>query len=116
MLEQQDLQVIEILLDTKLSQNKDEIISGIGEIINEAFSNFEYRFSNLENKVDKLSERIDKCPTREEIFSWADRRLIDLEIAKDRHDYMHINELDKLPLPSEISKTLIKRGFKQKLS
>jgi hypothetical protein len=100
-------------LDEKLKENnktfKDEIIAEIGETVGEAFS-------NIEAKIDKLEEEMAKRPTRDEIFSWADRRLVDLEIGKDRHDYLHINELSKLPSPSEINRTLIERGFKQKLS
>lgn len=95
---------------------KDEIISEIGEITSAAFSNVEASIDHLEDKMDDLSEAVAKCPTREEVFSWADRRLVDLEIAKDRHDYLHINELTNLPLPIEISKTLIKRGFKRKIA
>lgn len=53
-----------------------------------------------------------KRPTRDEVFGWADRRINDLEIAKDRHDFMHINELGKLPSPAEMNMALIERGFK----
>lgn len=46
------------------------------------------------------------------MFNWADNRFVDLELAKDMHDYLHINDLDKLPAPLEISQALIERGFK----
>ncbi len=42
--------------------------------------------------------------------------IVDLEIGKERHDYLYIDELDKLPAPAEINRTLIEREFKQKLA
>jgi hypothetical protein len=132
MLEERDIQAISVLLDEKLKENnktlKDEIISEIGEnikennktlkdeIISEIGETIGEAFSNIEAKIDRLEEEIAKRPTRNEVFGWADRRIIDLEIGKERHDYLHIDELDKLPSPAEINRTLIERGFKQKLS
>jgi hypothetical protein len=137
MLDKNDIQAIGQLFDEKLKAQKEEIINEItteiGEVIsvvNESFSvveskignldgrigNLEGRIDNLENKVDKLGEEIEKRPTRNEVFGWADRRIVDLEIASERHDFLHINELEKLPSPAEINKTLIERGLKQKLA
>lgn len=129
MLLQKDLQAIEILLDRKLDQKfdekldqkfkennkilKDEIIVEVSEKFDDMLSLVNEGFTGMQLQFDKLENEIAKRPTKEEIFSWADRRFIDLEIAKDRHDYLHIDELDKLPTPLEISKTLIKRGFKK---
>jgi len=129
-------QSLEKLLDRKFKDNnellrkeikedmtlmKDDIIAEIGEVFNEAFTGLEgrievleYKVDNIEDKVDKLSEDVEKRPTRDEMFSWADNRFIDLELAKERHDFLHIDELDKLPAPIEINKALIERGFKQR--
>jgi len=79
-------------------------------------NNLENRFDNLENRFDELTEEVKKRPTREEMFDWADERFVDLENAKDRHDFIHIKELDKLPSQIEIRKALIERGFKHKAS
>lgn len=113
MLEQQDLQAIGTLLDQKFKENnkslKDEIIAEIGEVFGESFG-------SLEARMDKLEEELAKRPTMDQIFSWADKRILELELRADRHDFMHIDELDKLPSQLEISKTLIERGFKVKMA
>lgn len=123
MLNEQDIQAIGVLLDQKLKENKDEIVSEIGEATSEAFSSLENRFENLEVRIERLETKVDvlgdemaKRPTKDEMFAWADRRIVDLEIGKERHDYLHIDELDKLPAPAEINKALVERGFKQKLA
>lgn len=84
---------------------KDEIVVEIGGAISEALT-------EIEAKIEKINEELAKRPTKEEIFSWADNRLVPLELARDRHDYLHINELDQLPPPAEISRALMARGFK----
>ena len=109
MLEQKDLQSIGELLDKKLKTQKDEIVSEIGEAAGEAFSEVESKLGKLETKVDNLSKEMANRPTKTEISSWADRRIVDLELRADRYDYLHLNELDKLrrsrksaePWPSE---------------
>jgi hypothetical protein len=120
MLEEKDLQAISALLGKQFKENnealKDEIIAEIGQAFNESFSSLEGRFDTLEAKVDNLENEMAKRPTKDEVFGWADRRIVDLEIGKERHDYLHINELDKLPTPAEINKALIERGFKQRLA
>jgi len=86
----------------EMNSRFDDVLS----IVNEGFTGMQLQFDRLDNELAKR-------PTKEEIFSWADRRFVDLEIAKDRHDYLHIEELDKLPTPLEISKALVKKGFKK---
>ncbi len=70
------------MLDQKLNDNNDlirgeidasnkslkgEIVAEFGEFISEAFS-------VIEAKIDKLGEEVAKRPTKDEVFSWADRR------------------------------------------
>ena len=121
MLEQNDLQSIGELLDKKLKTQKDEIVAEMGEVTSEAFSGVESRLGMLESKVDKVETKVDNLskemadrPTKTEIFNWADRRVVDLALRADRHDYLHINELDKLPPQPEISRALAERGLKRK--
>jgi len=114
MLEQKDLQSIGELLDKKLKTQKDEIVAEIGEVTGEAFSEVESKLIKLETKVDNLSKEMANRPTKTEIFDWADERIVDLELSTDRHDYLHINELDKLPPQPEISRALAERGLKKK--
>jgi hypothetical protein len=109
MLEEKDLQAIKTLLKENNQDLKDEIIAEMGEVFSESFS-------AVEAKIDNLDNELAKRPTKDEMFSWADRRITDLEIGKERHDYMHIDELDKLPAPQEINRVLIERGFKQRLA
>ncbi|MFH1255465.1 MAG: hypothetical protein V1667_03280 [bacterium] len=90
--------------DEKLDKRFDEII----EIINEGFT-------GIQEQIDGLKSEMAKRPTRNEIFRWADERIINLELARDRHDFMHINELGKLPSQAEISQALMDRGFKQNI-
>jgi hypothetical protein len=112
MLEQQDLQAIGVLLDQKLKVQSEQFDEKLGEVlsaVNDGFTEMQGQFNELKGEVAKR-------PTKDEVFGWADRRIVDLEIGKERHDYLHIDELDKLPPPAEINRTLIERGFKQKLT
>jgi len=127
MLEAKDLQAIAELLDQKLEINNESLKKEIGDSLrneikesNESLKKEikENRISLKDEIITELSEiisdgfsileaKINERPTRNEIFSWADRRIDDLEIRADRHDYFHLAELDKLPPSSEISKTLV---------
>jgi len=137
MLEEKDLKAIGVLLDQKLEINKREITAEFADkfdevisIVNDGFSEMQVQFEDLKTElkgdIENIKVELAKRPTKNEVFSWADRRLIDLEIAKERYDYLHIakerydylhiDELDKLPAPAEINRVLIERGFKQKLA
>jgi hypothetical protein len=72
-------------------------------------------FTGVQAQLDELKVEMAKRPTRDEIFTWTDRHIIELELAKDRHDYLHINELDKLPSQSEISQALMEKGYKKRV-
>ncbi len=72
-------------------------------------------FDGVQAQLDGLKAEMAKRPTRDEIFAWTDRHIIELELAKDRHDYLHINELDKLPSQSEISQALMEKGYKKRV-
>lgn len=117
MLDKQDLQAISQLLDEKLDQKlkiqKEEITAEIGASVNAGFNYVEDRFNKIEEKIESLTEEMAKRPTRNEIFSWADRRIDDLELRADRHDYLHINEIDSLPSQREISQALLDHGLKK---
>lgn len=114
MLAQKDLQSIGELLDKKLNTQKDEIVAEIGEVTGEAFSEVESKLDKIETKVNNLSKEMSDRPTKTEIFNWADKRIVDLELKADRHDYLHIGELDKLPPQPKISRALAERGLKTK--
>lgn len=70
--------------------------------------------TDFDEKINGLKKEIELRPTKKEMFGWADERITDLELRADRHDYLHINELDKLPPQPEISRALVERGFKEK--
>ena len=105
MLEPQDLQAISALLSKQLKEQSEQFDEKIAEVLNAVSEGF-----------SEVHEELAKRPTKDEMFSWADRRITDLEIGKERHDYLHIDELDKLPAPQEINRVLIERGFKQGLA
>lgn len=133
MLEEKDIQAIGTLLDQKLKENnqalmteisseieeklslqKTEIFGEMDKRFDEVLSMINDAFTNHEKRFDKLESEIEKRPTKSEMFGWADDKFVDLELAKDRHDFIHIDELDKLPAPIDISKALVERGFKHK--
>ncbi|MEI7498765.1 MAG: hypothetical protein WCK11_05840 [Candidatus Falkowbacteria bacterium] len=105
MLEEKDLQAIGVLLSKQLKEQSEQFDEKIAEVLNAVNEGF-----------SEVHEELTIRPTKDEMFSWADRRITDLEIGKERHDYLHIDELDKLPAPQEINRVLIERGFKQKLA
>jgi hypothetical protein len=131
-----DIQAIGVLLDEKLKEQTvrfdgklDDVLSAVNEGFTEMQGQFDSfraelkgemtelkgEMTELKGEMNEVKESVEKRPTRNEVFGWADTRIVDLEIAKERHDFLHIDELDKLPSPAEINKALIERGFKQKL-
>jgi hypothetical protein len=123
MLEEKDLRAISALLkeelkttENRLTEQFDEKIAEVLSAVNEGFSGLQEQINEIKTDTTDLKDEMTKRPTRDEMFSWADRRITDLEIAKERHDYMHMKELKDLPTPAEINKTLIEQGFKQKLA
>ena len=123
MLEEKDLQAISALLKENNKTLKDEIVGDLDEkiaevliAVNETSASLETRLDSLEAKTDDLGDEMAKRPTKDEVFSWADRRIVDLEISVDEFKYLHPEELNKLPPRNEISRVLVERGFKQKLA
>ena len=99
MLEERDIQIISQLLDKKLED--------FAVIVNRGFNHMESRFTGLEKRMDKMEAEIQKRPTREEIFRWADERIVNLELRADNIDYLHITELKTIPAPIEVRKVLV---------
>lgn len=135
MLDQKDLQSIgELLdkklddrfkvqeekLDKKLEKKIDEKFDEMATLVNKGFSEMQEEFDGLKGEFKEVKgelktvkEEIKLRPTTERIFEWADGRLLDLELRADRHDYLHVKELDKLPPQPEISRILVEKGFKK---
>ena len=116
MLEQKDLQSIGELLDKKLKTQEQNITQKFDGKLDEAINIINKGFTDMQKEINGVKEEVKLRPTKTEIFNWADKRLIDLELKADRHDYLHINELDKLPPQSEISRALIEQGLKKKIA
>ncbi|MDO8667817.1 MAG: hypothetical protein Q7K35_01830 [bacterium] len=89
-------------------------IDELAGIIKGEFDKVGGRFDKVEGRLGNLEREIKLRPTKTEMFGWADRRIVDLELRADRHDYLHINELEKLPPQPEISRALVERGLKEK--
>ena len=115
MLEQNDLQAIGILLDQRFKVQDKKFDKKLDQRFDEMISAVNDGFTGMQGEIDGLKKEMTKRPTKAEIFGWADERIVDLELAKDRHDFMHLNELDKLPPQAEISRALAERGFKRKI-
>lgn len=121
MLDQRDLQSIGELLDKKLDDRfkiqEEKFDKKLEKKIDEKFDDMAVLvnkgFTGVQEQIDGLKKEIKLRPTKAEIFAWADKRIVELELAKDRHDYLHINELDKLPPQPEISRILAEKGFKK---
>lgn len=146
MLEEKDIQAIGEIFDQKIKTSLDERIGEIldqkikthldekiGEVlvaVNEGFNGMQEQINGIheqigdiheqmggmKEQINDLHEEMLKRPTRDEVFSWTDRRIVDLEIAKDRHDFLHIKELKNLPSASEISRALVEQGVKDGLN
>ena len=128
MLEEKDLQSIGELLDKKLKTQKDEIVAEIGSATSEAFSAVEAKIdgiqsdvvglksdvAGLKSEVVGLKKDIALRPTLNQIMSWGDKKIVELELDMDKVKYLHQKEFDKLPPPAEISRVLVERGLKRK--
>ncbi len=118
-MQKQDLQQISNLLDKKLDQKfkennkilKKEIVDEIGAITNQAFNEQEER---TDKRFDKIDKELAKRPTKKEMFSWADKRIVDIELDMDKVKYIHLDEWNKLPPTVEISKALVENKLKKK--
>ncbi len=128
MLEQKDLQSIGELLDKKLderfnvqegkiTQKFDEMVGIVNDGFTEmqkGFDGLKEEFNGVKGGLSGIKEDIKLRPTLNQIMSWGDKKIVELELRADRHDFMHIDKLDKLPPPAEINRSLIERGFKVK--
>ncbi|MCX6800394.1 MAG: hypothetical protein NT091_04595 [Candidatus Falkowbacteria bacterium] len=88
-------------------KHSDEQFAEVVSAVAEGFAGAQEQINECATKEDLV-----KCATKEDIVEWGDNRIIDLELARDRHDYLHINDLNSLPSQSKINKALIERGFK----
>lgn len=125
------------ILDQKIKTHLDEKIGEVLVAVNEGFNGMQEQINGIHEQIGDIHEQIGdiheqmggmkeqindlheemlKRPTRDEVFSWADRRIVDLEIAKDRHNFLHIKELKNLPSASEISRALVEQGVKDGLN
>ena len=129
MLDQQDLKAISGLLDEKFKENnqklKEEIVDEVGTLVNVAFAEHEAsdnekfegidkKFESIDKTLKELKDEIAKRPTRNDFSKWADGNIVDLQLRADRIDYIHMDDLDKLPSQPEISQALLARGLKKK--
>ena len=122
----QKLEAQEARLDQKFEAQEarfDSKLSELISVVNDGFSAVQEQIDELKDDVAELKSDVgelkvemSKRPTKDEVFGWADRRITDLEIAKDRHDFMHLGELGQLPAPAEINRVLIDSGWKEKLA
>ena len=114
MQQQQNLQQISNLLDKKFNlldkkfkKNNKEIlkkIDGLALITKK-------EFDKMDEKFDKAERELAKRPTKKEIFDWADKRIVDVELDMDKVKYIHRNEWKKLPRAYEIKKTLVENNI-----
>ncbi|GEM_PF-2576562 len=116
MLEEKDIQTIGKLLDEKLDDKFDEMAT----LVNKGFTDMQKEFDGLKEElkgeINGVKAEIKLRPTLNQIMSWGDKNIVDLELRADRHDYLHIDELDKLPPQAEISRALVEKGLKPKLA
>ncbi len=118
MLEEKDLQAIGDLIVNALTKNKKEILevfeernAELLEVINDGFSAVQEQSDEHTETLKKHSEMLKKHsekpnvqevemakrPTRDEIFRWGDTQIVDLQISKNKFEYLHADEIDKLP-------------------
>jgi len=134
MLEQKDLHSIGELLDKKLKTQEESITkkfdNKLDEVlgaVNDGFTDMQKEFdgvkeelsgvkeelSGVKEELSGVKEEVKLRPTLKQIMNWGDKKIVELELKTDRHDYLHINELDKLPPQAEISRALVERGLKK---
>ena len=120
MLEQKDLHSIGELLDKKLKTQEESITkkfdNKLDEVlgaVNDGFTDMQKEFDGVKEELSGVKEEVKLRPTLKQIMNWGDKKIVELELKTDRHDYLHINELDKLPPQAEISRALVERGLKK---
>ena len=114
MLGEKDIQTIGELLDKKFDKKFDEMATLVDNGFTDMQKEFDGLKAELKGEINGVKEEIKLRPTLNQIMSWGDKKIVELELRADRHDYLHINELDKLPPQAEISRALVEKGFKQK--
>lgn len=115
----QDLQQISSLLNERFKENNKilkkeivkEVVDEVGVITNQAFGEFEER---MDKKFDRVNRELAKRPTKKEMFGWADRKIVPLEIDMDKVKYLHLDKWNKLPPTIEISRTLVENKLKKR--
>ncbi|MBU4319341.1 MAG: hypothetical protein KKF30_18940 [Proteobacteria bacterium] len=103
------------LMDQKFEKNnkilKKEIVQEIDKKIDSKIDELALMtkkgFDKVDERFEKAEKEIAKRPTKKEIFDWADRRIIDVELDIDKVKYIHRDEWKKLPRAYEIKKILV---------
>lgn len=116
-MQKQDLQQISNLLDQKFKENNKKIfkkINGVDEKVEKLLTTVKEEFDKNTEQHNKINEELAKRPTKKEMFSWADKRIVDVELNMDKVKYIHLDEWEKLPPTFEISKTLVEHKLKKK--
>ncbi len=117
-MQQQNLRQISDLLDQKFEKNNKKIFKKIDDKIDELaiitkdeFDRVDKKFDKMDKRFDKMDKELEKKPDKSEISTWADNKIIPLQLDMDKTKYIHRNEWKKLPPAYEIKKTLIENGI-----
>jgi hypothetical protein len=97
---------LEALMDKKFEDNNKKIFKKIEDGNDEILRTMKEEFDENTLAHEEFKKELAKRPSKEEVFSWSDKKLdkMDLDISKIK--YLHIGEWKGLPPQREVSRAL----------
>ena len=106
-------------LDKKFRENNKKIFKKIDGVKNKLLDSMKEEFDDnteqhnqLNKRFDKVDKTLESKADKSTLLDWADKRILGLELDRDRMKYLHIKEWKNLPSAHKINDTLIKEGLR----
>jgi uncharacterized protein YicC (UPF0701 family) len=103
-------------LDQKFKENNKKIFKRIESKIDSAeeriMTSTQKEFHDVNEKLDGIDKTLENKADKSTLLNWADKRILNLELDRNKAKYFHIKEWKDLPSAQKINSTLIKEGVK----
>ena len=107
-----DLKEISNLLDQKFKENNKKIFEKMDEMEEKIMVSTQKEFNIFSKRFDEINKILENKVDKNTLLDWADNRILDLELDRDKAKFLHIEKWKNLPSAQKINNALIKEGIK----
>ena len=80
--------------------------------VDKGFNKVDKGFNKVDKGFDRIDKTLDKKADKSTLLNWADNRILELALDRDKVKYLHVKEWKKLPSIREINNVLIKEKLR----